>query len=1108
MINQGYNYNSTIPGSNSSPGQQGQGFPSTTLLGAFVSRLPYAYQILDSMMQRNPRFQDFKNVAPRREEIIQDQSVFLNDPDLAFQGGPGAPGAITLNKDYQAFIYANVDKDKTRRIQDYRRMAAFAELADCIDEICDECIVKDDNDSIIQFNLRGDYNKEVKDTVEKEYKKFIEVFDLEDKGWEYFRQFLIDGELYFENVILDDKKELGIVGLVSIPTELINPVYQNVQNEMVKGFLIRKPVVGPATSMNRKDQEELFFMNKAQVTYINSGIWNEFKSIRLPFIENAKRAYRQLSLVEDSIVIYRLVRAPERLRFTIYTGSMPPPKAEAYLKRLMQSYWTKKNFDSSQGSGGRVTNVYDPQSMLDAYWFTKDAQGNGSTVDTLPAGCLAMDTSVPLLDGRTLTISEIAKEYEAGKQNWIYSTDPATGKIVPGKVSWAGITQKSAQVMELIFDNNEKLICTPDHKFPILGKGFVEAKDLVIGESMIPFNTKQEKLGNSNYEMVYQNDTKTWEFTHRVVANYFKNTELEQSTVWCEKYKDHDKTTIHHKDYNRYNNAPENLVWMAGPDHARLHADNYQATLKPGMGTKAAKEKLQYLKEYCSEQYQTYCDEISKRSASMWAGLTEKEKQKRIAKQTQGIVNYINNLTSEEKEKRAKISRKNRYKGTLKANNTPELVAKRVQTNKDTWSKYKQTNDPVYLKRQELSKEMLLNRWQDNEYKQQRVEQQTIRFDKTIVDFVLALIKDKTTHVFTGEDVVNAINSNDTILQHFLKINESVIPRNWSKDKFAKTHLPLLAKAYGYTSWHHLRQETKYFNHKLIGSRYLETPIEVGTLTIDAKEVHHNYHTFALSCGIFTKNSNLGELNDLNYFLKKLYNSLKVPTSRFMSEDGGVFKDGAEITREELRFARFVMRIQRQFAMGIRDTFVAHLKMKGLWKQYKLRERAVQVEFNVPTSFMAMRDQQLLQMKFENFNVATQNESIAKSYSQKYYLQWSDEQMKENREWLRKDSAMLWELSQIQNMGPNWREQMAAQAGVAPEGGDMAGGAPELGGGGGGGGSEIPEFGGSSAAPTGPEAGAEAGAGGPGAEGGGGAPPDAGAPTLATGASTPAAPPA
>jgi hypothetical protein len=633
MIHQAYTYNNAIPGNTTGPVQD-QAFPSTSLLGAFISRLPYAYSILDSMMERNPRFQDFRKVAPKREELIQDQSVFLNDPEASFGSGPGTPGALQINKDYQAFIYANVDKDKTRRLQDYRRMAAFAELADCIDEICDECIVKDENDVIVNFNLRGTYTKEVKDTIEKEYKKFVEIFDLEDKGWEYFRQFLIDGELYFENIIVEDNKNLGIIGLVSIPTELINPVYQNVQNELIKGFLIRKPVVGPATSMNRKDQEELFFMNKAQVTYIQSGIWNEFKSIRLPFIENAKRAYRQLSLIEDSIVIYRLVRAPERLKFTIYTGSMPPPKAEAYLKRLMQSYWTKKNFDSSQGSGGRVTNIYDPQSMLDAYWFTKDAQGNGSTVDTLPAG------------------------------------------------------------------------------------------------------------------------------------------------------------------------------------------------------------------------------------------------------------------------------------------------------------------------------------------------------------------------------------------------------------------------------------------------------------------------------------QNLGQLDDLNYFLKKLYNSLKVPTSRFMQNDVP-FKDGAEITREELRFARFIIRIQRQFAMGIRETFIAHLKMKGFWKQYKLRERSIQLEFNVPTSFMAMRDQQLLQIKFDNFNTATQNASIAPSYAQKYYMQWSDEQMKENREWIKKDAALRWELAQIEGSGPNWREQLAAQASVAPEGGAAP---SELGGGGGGsaGGSEIPSFGGTAPAP---EGGAEAG-GAAGAEGGAGAPPEAGPPTQATGTGTPTPPPA
>jgi hypothetical protein len=618
MIYRPYSNNNAVPGNTLGPIQD-QSYPSTSLLGAFASRLPYAYSILDSIMQRNPKFQEFKNVAPKRDELIQGESVFLEEP--SFQPAYGAPGSIIINKDYQSFIYAQIDKDKGNRLSDWRRMAAYAELANCIDEICDECIVKDENDNIVTFNLRGEYSKEIKDTIEKEFKKFISIFDLEDRGWEYFRQFLVDGELFFENILDTERKDLGIVGVVSLPCELVNPVYHNVQNELIKGFIIRKPIFGPTTTLNKKDQEEIFFMNKAQVTYIHSNVWNEYKTIRLPYIENSKRAYRQLSLIEDSVVIYRLVRAPERLKFKVYTGNMPAPKAEAYLKRLMQSYWTKKNYDSQQ-NGGKMANVYDPQSMLDSYWFTRDAQNNGTDVEMMPSG------------------------------------------------------------------------------------------------------------------------------------------------------------------------------------------------------------------------------------------------------------------------------------------------------------------------------------------------------------------------------------------------------------------------------------------------------------------------------------GNLGEIKDLDYFLKKLYESLKVPISRFLASDTP-FKDGAEITRDELRFARFIMRIQRQLAMGIRDSFIAHLKIKGLWKQFKLKQRSIHLEFNVPTTFMALRDQQLLDLKFDNFLKITGNNSISTSYAQKYYLGMTDDLMKENRAWLQKDAAMRWELQQIEGSGPNWREQAAAAAGLPSEGSEEGGGSTSLPAGGTGGGSEeIPAFGGSApAVETAPEETAPAETGAPEAGGGAETPP-------------------
>jgi GH24 family phage-related lysozyme (muramidase) len=147
------------------------------------------------------------------------------------------------------------------------------------------------------------------------------------------------------------------------------------------------------------------------------------------------------------------------------------------------------------------------------------------TIDTLAGGeCLSLDTKIKLLDGRDITLQQMIDEYNSGKINWVYSCHPTTGNIVPGKVTWAGITRKNTNVMKLTFDNNESVIVTPDHKFPIKDVGFVEAKDLQLGQSMIPLYTKKQKLytRGKTYEMLFQNDTAKWIPTHRMVAEYFR----------------------------------------------------------------------------------------------------------------------------------------------------------------------------------------------------------------------------------------------------------------------------------------------------------------------------------------------------------------------------------------------------------------------------------------------------------------------------------------------------------------------------------------------------------------------------------------------------------
>jgi hypothetical protein len=520
-----------------------------------ANKLPYQSLDLNAVLaQLNPKYDTFRDTGSRRSEALARQSIFYDNDYNNTPSGSIAKGGI-----YNDLVYANIQPDKGPRIMDYRVMAAFAEVADCLDEICDECINKNDSGEIVKLVLK---NLDLQDTdrtkVQHEFHKYIQNFELEKKGWEYFRQLLIEGEVYFEHIIHKQFPEEGILGAVQLPTELIDPIFDNIQNMIVKGYILRKPIFDP-NKPNKIEKFEFIPMDKNQITYVNSSIWNQDKTFRLPFIENARRAYRQLSLIEDSIVIYRLVRAPERLVFNVDVGNMAPPKAEAYLRKLIQEYWSKKTFDSTQSG---AVQKFNPQSMLDSFWFAKRAGSEGTSVTQLAGG------------------------------------------------------------------------------------------------------------------------------------------------------------------------------------------------------------------------------------------------------------------------------------------------------------------------------------------------------------------------------------------------------------------------------------------------------------------------------------QNLGELTDLMYFVNKLYKSMKVPTNRLNTES--TFKDGNEILREELKFARFIIRLQQNFASGLKNGFLTHLKLKGFVDKYDIKEQNIYLEFNVPTNFYELRENQKLELKVTNFNNLASNQTVSSTFAQKKYLGWSDQDILANREFLRKDKELEWELNQIVNGGPSWRENMVSSSGAAP----------------------------------------------------------------------------
>lgn len=243
-------------------------------------------------------------------------------------------------------------------------------------------------------------------------------------------------------------------------------------------------------------------------------------------LEKVYKVYKQKELIEDAILIYRVHRAPERRVFYVDVGHMPPHKIMGYLERVKNEI-NQRRIPTRNGGNNTI---------LDA---------------TFNPMCIDLNTKIPLMDSRTLSLSEIITEYENGKENWAYSSDPITGRIIPGEIKWAGVTRKDAQVIKIVLDNGEELIVTPDHKIPVLGHGFKEAKDLLESDSLISFETKNKQISSSGneYEMIYDHCDNEWYYTHRMVAN---NIQLDEMIFEDAVEK---KTTVY-KDWNRFNNNP------------------------------------------------------------------------------------------------------------------------------------------------------------------------------------------------------------------------------------------------------------------------------------------------------------------------------------------------------------------------------------------------------------------------------------------------------------------------------------------------------------------------------------------------------------------------
>ena len=773
-------------------------------------------------------------------------------------------------------------------------------------------------------------------------------------------------------------------------------VLDSIKNNIEK--FLTEPIISIEKSGNFETYD-IYVENENHNFYANGVV------VHNSILDKIRRIWKQLLLAEDAMLIYRTTRAPERRVFKVFVGNMDDKDIESYVQRVANKFKRDQVVDQKTG---QVDMRYNQMAIDQDFFIPVRDISQQNPIETLPGACISLETEIPLLDGRTLKLKEIINEWDNGNKDlWVYSANPLTGELAPGLITWAGVTRKNTDVLKITLDNGEEIISTPDHKFVHRTNGFVEAKDLNIGDSLMPFYVKYEKINRktNEYQKIWDSDKQEWVFTHRMVCNFLKNHDIIKEMIFDEKYSILDKKVIHHKNLNRYDNNPLNLVKMNGADHMKYH----QSVIKE----------------------------------TIW-----KDKDLNKEKISKGLKKHINNLTEEQK--------KRRFAKNIFSENSIRITTKKLIE----WRKNEVNNKKAGKL---ISKAFTDNRKKDYSLKQiERMnnpiykakvftKKQTITFSDEIYINFLKVFETN----LRADKTLKILNNDSEFMSFFIDINKDIRSSLTNLNEFTLNHVDKMFKQLGYknfcewkktelknrgfknmVAWkYYVDKQNKLYNHKIIDIEYLEEKLDTGTITVDNSEIYHNYHTFAIKSGVFIKNSNLGEIQDIEYLQKKMLAALRVPKAFLGFED--VVGEGKSLALMDIRFARTINKVQKSLIHELNKIALLHLLILGFEDELN----NFTLSLTNPSSQSDLLKIEQWKEKITLYKDATSDQSqlgilpVSHTWAKKNILGMSESEVLLDLQQQRLERALGFELSNTQQVIKRTRvfDQVDAKYGISEE---------------------------------------------------------------------------
>ena len=320
--------------------------------------------------------------AKKKEEDKSQSIVPPTDEDGA--------GYVTATGAGHYGQYVDIDGDKAKDnhqlIMKYRSASMNPEVDMAIEEITNESMSLGERESIVDLITdKVETSDKIKKLMKEEFDNIVSLLNFNDNGPDIFKRWYIDGRLVHHIIVDENNPKAGIQELRFMDAALVRKVrevkYKKDQATGVK--LVDKVSEYFMYQEKPGNQQSAVRLTPDSVSYVTSGLLDESRKKVVSYLHKALKPINQLRMMEDSLVIYRLARAPERRIFYVDIGNLPKGKAEEYMKSIMTKYRNKLVYDTNTGD---IKDDRKHMSMLEDFWLPRKEGGRGTEITTLPGG--------------------------------------------------------------------------------------------------------------------------------------------------------------------------------------------------------------------------------------------------------------------------------------------------------------------------------------------------------------------------------------------------------------------------------------------------------------------------------------------------------------------------------------------------------------------------------------------------------------------------------------------------------------------------------------------------------------------------------------------------